>query len=69
MCDLFIELTEREVYVILSNSSAELVYELYEPYAKTILEVGATRMINSNAQKRGKINELLITNFEVQNEI
>ena len=52
--DLFIELTEREVYVILSNSSAELVYELYEPYAKTILEVGATRMI---------------TNFEVQNEI
>ena len=53
----------------MANSSAELVYELYEPYAKTILEVGATRMINSNAQKRGKINELLITNFEVQNEI
>ena len=61
--DLFVELTERGVYVILSNSSADLVYDLYKPFAKTIFEVGATRMINSNAKKRGKVNELLIANF------
>ena len=61
--DLFVDLTKRGVYVIVSNSSAELVYELYKPFAKTIFEVGATRMINSNAQKRGKVNELLIANF------
>lgn len=61
--DLFVDLTKRGVYVIVSNSSAELVYELYKPFAKTIFEVGATRMINSNAKKRGKVNELLIANF------
>lgn len=61
--DVFVELDKRGVYVIISNSSADLVYELYKPVAKKIIEVGATRMINSNAKKRGKVNELLIANF------
>ena len=61
--DTFVELDQKGVFVVLSNSSAQLVYELYKPVAKTIIEVGATRMINSNAQKRGKIKELLIANF------
>lgn len=38
--DLFVDLTKRGVYVIVSNSSAELVYELYKPFAKTILKSG-----------------------------
>lgn len=61
--NLFQSLDERGVFVMLSNSSAELVYDLYNPISKNIIEVGATRMINSNAQKRGKVNELIITNF------
>ncbi|WP_422804480.1 DNA adenine methylase [Streptococcus sp. FT1-55] len=61
--DLFVELDKRGVFVIVSNSTADLVYNLYEPIAKTLIEVGATRMINSNAKKRGKINELIIANF------
>ncbi len=61
--DLFIELTNRGAYVILSNSSANLVYELYQPYAKQIIEVDATRMINSKASNRGAVKEVLITNF------
>ena len=61
--DLFVELTQKGVYVILSNSSAKLVYELYEDVATKIIEVDATRMINSKADKRGKIKELIITNF------
>lgn len=61
--DLFIELTNRGAYVILSNSSADLVYELYQPYAKQIIEVDATRMINSKASNRGAVKEVLITNF------
>ncbi|MBK5129560.1 DNA adenine methylase [Streptococcus salivarius] len=61
--NLFQSLDERGVFVMLSNSSAELVYDLYSPISKNIIEVGATRMINSNAQKRGKVNELIITNF------
>lgn len=61
--DLFIELTNRGAYVILSNSSANLVYELYQPYAKQIIKVDATRMINSKASNRGAVKEVLITNF------
>ncbi len=61
--DLFVELDKRGAYVIVSNSSSDLVYELYKPYAKRIIEVDATRMINSDASKRGKIKEVLITNF------
>lgn len=49
--------------MILSNSSANLVYELYQPYAKQIIEVDATRMINSKASNRGAVKEVLITNF------
>lgn len=61
--NLFRKLTERGVYVISSNSASNLVYELYNSVAKRIIEVGANRMINSNAKKRGKVTELIITNF------
>lgn len=55
--DLFIELDRRGAFVVLSNSSAELVYELYQPFSKEIIEVDATRMINSKADKRGKLRK------------
>lgn len=61
--DLFVELTNRGAYVIISNSSADLVYELYRPHAKQIIEVDATRMVNSKATNRGSVKEVLITNF------
>lgn len=61
--DLFVELTNRGAYVIISNSSADLVYELYQPHAKQIIEVDATRMVNSKASNRGAVKEVLITNF------
>lgn len=54
--------------VILSNSDPKNVNKdddffehLYSKY--TINKVEATRMINSNSKKRGKINELLICNY------
>lgn len=61
--DTFVELDKRGCYVMLSNSSAELVYDLYKDYSDTTIEVGATRMINSNAKKRGVVKELLIKNY------
>ncbi|GAB6636284.1 DNA adenine methylase [Streptococcus uberis] len=61
LCELMHELTERGVKVILSNSSAPIVYEMYHGF--NINTVKATRMINSIASKRGKINEVIITNF------
>ena len=63
--DLFIELDRRGAFVVLSNSSADLVYDLYQPFSKEIIEIDATRMINSKANKRGKIKEILITNFKI----
>lgn len=61
--DIFVELDKRGCYVMLSNSSADLVYDLYSDYEETTIAVSATRMINSNAKKRGAIQELLIKNY------
>ena len=59
--DLMIELTERGVKVMLSNSSAPLIYELYDGFNIHIVQ--ATRMINSKADGRGKLDEVIITNY------
>ena len=61
--DVFVELDKRGCYVMLSNSSVPLIHDLYSEYAKTTKIVGATRMINSNAKKRGKVDEVIITNY------
>lgn len=61
--DVFVELDKRGCYVMLSNSSAPLIHDLYSEYAETTKIVGATRMINSNAKKRGKVDEVIITNY------
>lgn len=62
------QLTERGAKVILSNSDPknedsedEFFDELYSPFK--IERITASRMINSNSKGRGKINELLISNF------
>lgn len=54
-------LTERGVKVMLSNSDCVFVRELYSEF--NIYEILATRAINSKAEKRGKITELLITSY------
>lgn len=61
--DVFVELDKKGVYVMLSNSSNPLVFELYKDYVNTTIIVGATRMINSDASKRGKVQEVLIKNY------
>lgn len=54
-----IDLADRGVKVIASNSSAPLVRELYEPRFD-IHEVSARRNINSKANGRGAITELVM---------
>lgn len=50
---------------MLSNSDVGAVRELYENIeGVNITVVNATRMINSDASKRGKINELIIRNYQ-----
>ena len=48
---------------MLSNSSAPLVYELYGGRGYNLIEVKARRSINSKADNRGPVTELLITNY------
>ena len=58
--EVFKELNERGCYVLLSNSYSEFIIELYEEFK--IITLKAKRNINSNSQKRGLINEVLILN-------
>lgn len=59
---VFKELDKKGVYVMLSNHSTVLVNELYKDYH--IYTIEAKRNINSNGKKRGKVEELIITNYE-----
>ena len=57
------QLSDIGVQVMLSNSSSEVVRELYRNWH--IHEVQASRAVNSKAASRGKITELVITNYLV----
>lgn len=56
------ELADKGCYVMLSNHNTTLVKELYKDYNIHLIE--AKRNINSNGKKRGKVEEVIITNYE-----
>lgn len=60
-CD---ELTERRVRFLLSNSATSFIRELYAGY--TVEIVHAKRAINSDASKRGAVEEVLIRNYGIE---
>ncbi len=60
--DVFKKLSEKGVYCMLSNSYTKEVKELYSEF--NIDTVKAGRAINSKANGRGKIKEVIITNYE-----
>jgi DNA adenine methylase len=53
-------LKQRGVHVLLSNSSAPIIYQLYQKPDWTIREIKARRNINSDGGGRGNVTELLI---------
>jgi len=57
--DVAVELKRRGVSVLLSNSSAPRVYDLYSAHFECV-EVDARRSVNCNPNGRGRIPELLI---------
>ena len=67
---LMIELASRGCQVLLSNSTAPAIQKLYEsdPQAQAAglraLRVPARRAINSNAARRGPVDEYVITNID-----
>lgn len=64
--DICVQLSKRNVYVMLSNSDTPAIRSLYAAPAFWIDEVLANRAINCNGAKRGKITELIITNYPVE---
>lgn len=63
LADTAAQLTDRGVKVMLSNSSAPLVYDLYGRAPYRLIDIQARRNINSNAARRGPVKELLILNY------
>lgn len=57
--DVALELKRRGVHVLLSNSSAAVVRDLYGSDFE-VIEVSATRLVNSKGTRRGAIKELVI---------
>ena len=56
------KLTKRGCKVMLSNSSAPIIYDLYERDYQ-LVEMQARRNINSKGSQRGPVKELLILNY------
>ena len=56
------ELSDKGCYVMLSNHNTTLVKELYKDFNIHVIE--AKRNINANGKKRGKVEEVIITNYE-----
>lgn len=55
------DLTQRGCQVMLSNSSTPFIRDLYRDYR--VVTVEATRAINSDADGRGKVDEVLVMNY------
>lgn len=62
LAQVYKDLDKRGVYVMLSNHNTTLINELYKEYHIHIIE--AKRNINANGKKRGKVEEVIITNYE-----
>ena len=62
LAQVYKDLDKRGVYVMLSNHNTTLINELYKDYHIHIIK--AKRNINANGKKRGKVEEVIITNYE-----
>lgn len=59
VCD---KLSAKGIKFLLSNSSTDFIRDLYKDYS--IVFVQANRAVNSKGDKRGKVAELLVKNYE-----
>lgn len=61
LAKLFKKLSDKGCYVMLSNHNTKLIRELYKDF--NIYKIEAKRNINANGKKRGKVEEVIITNY------
>ena len=59
--DVFKDLTDRGVLVMASNANTDFIKELYNEFNIHVIE--ARRNINSKGDGRGKVEEVIITNY------
>ena len=63
LAKVYKELDDRGCYVMLSNHNTTLINELYKDY--NINVITAKRNINSKGEKRGAVEEVIITNYTI----
>ena len=61
LASVFKKLDNKGVKVMLSNHNTSLINELYKGF--NIHVIDAKRSINANGNKRGKVQEVIITNY------
>lgn len=61
LASLYTKLAQKGAYLMLSNHNTSFIRELYKDF--NIHVVTAKRVINSNANGRGEIEEVIITNY------
>jgi len=61
LAKVYKELDKKGCYVMLSNHNTKLINELYKDY--NIYHIEAKRSINSKGNGRGKVEEVIITNY------
>jgi DNA adenine methylase len=64
--DIYLELHKRGCFVMLSNSNSDFINKIYSEIANKkirISKIKAMRNINSKKEGRGRIREILVTNY------
>ncbi len=64
--DVYKKLSDKGCFVLLSNSATDFILDLYKDFS--IITVAASRNINSIATGRGKIDEVLVMNYDCFNK-
>ena len=67
--DVCLELTKMGVHIMLSNSDTEVIRALYASPQFFVSSVRAHRAINCDGAKRGKLTELIVTNYTMEKAI
>ncbi len=64
--DVYKNLSDKGCFVLLSNSATDFILDLYKDFY--VVKVAASRNINSVATGRGKIDEVLVMNYDCSNK-
>ncbi len=62
--ELVDQLHEKGCKILLSNSYTDFIRDLYKDTYYKHIKISAIRSINSHANKRGKVDEILVKNYE-----